>query len=295
MTAERSAQPAILAKVPEHGTFLVLELAAPTAAGDVLEALAQLPADDDLVLGIGEPLLRGAGKTVPGLRTFPALTAPGIGVPSTQGAVLLFLSGGDGGQRIARARRVMSALGKVRIAEDIVVFSHDGGRDLTGYEDGTENPEDRAEEVALVAEGPGAKGSFLAFQRWVHDVVFFAGLPPGEQDHTIGRSRITNEELPDAPESAHVKRAAQESFSPEAFMLRRSMPWGSATEHGLAFVAYGASLDPYEAVLRRMCGLEDGIADALFKFTRPLSGGYYFCPPRRGDRFDLSAVVPHAR
>lgn len=292
MTQPRTAQPAILSKVPEHGTFLVLELSAPTAAADVLEAIARLPAADDLVIGIGAPLVRGAGKVLPGLRSFPALVAPGIGVPSTQGAVLLFFSGGDGGHRIARARAVMAALGKVRIAEDVVVFSHDGGRDLTGYEDGTENPEERKDEVALVADGPAAMGSFVAFQRWVHDVVFFAGLPPGEQDHTIGRSRETNEEIDDAPESAHVKRAAQESFAPEAFMLRRSMPWGSASEHGLAFVAYGASLDPFEAVLRRMCGLDDGIADALFKFTRPLSGGYYFCPPRVAGRYDLSMLEP---
>ena len=50
-----------------------------------------------------------------------------------------------------------------------------------------------------------------------------------------------NEELEDAPESAHVKRTAQEDFEPEAFVVRRSMPWADATSEGLEFVAFGAT------------------------------------------------------
>lgn len=49
-------------------------------------------------------------------------------------------------------------------------------------------------------------------------------MPRQQQDHTIGRERDSNEEIDDAPESAHVKRTTQESFEPEAFVLRRSMP-----------------------------------------------------------------------
>jgi len=37
----------------------------------------------------------------------------------------------------------------------------------------------------------------------------------------FGRRRDDNEEIADAPPSAHVKRTAQESFEPEAFVLRR--------------------------------------------------------------------------
>ena len=73
-------------------------------------------------------------------------------------------------------------------------------------------------------------------------------------------------------------------------MLRRSMPWGDVREHGLYFVAYAASLDPFERVLRRMTGLDDGIVDGLLRFTRPISGGYYWCPPLAGERLDLRAL-----
>jgi putative iron-dependent peroxidase len=45
-----------------------------------------------------------------------------------------------------------------------------------------------------------------------------------QQDNAIGRHISDNEEFAEAPETAHVKHAAQESFDPEAFMLRRSMP-----------------------------------------------------------------------
>ncbi|KAA0210463.1 MAG: peroxidase, partial [Proteobacteria bacterium] len=36
--------------------------------------------------------------------------------------------------------------------------------------------------------------------------------------------------------------------------------------------------------------LEDGIEDALFRFTRPETGAYYWCPPVHDGRLDLSAL-----
>ena len=86
-------------------------------------------------------------------------------------------------------------------------------------------------------------------QRYIHDLKAFHVHQPQEADAIIGRNLETNEELEDAPPTAHVKRSAQESFEPEAFMVRRSMPWGDP-ENGLDFVAYGESLDRFERVLR---------------------------------------------
>jgi len=39
-----------------------------------------------------------------------------------------------------------------------------------------------------------------------------------------------------------------------------------------------------------MVGAEDGITDALFKFTQPISGSYFWCPPMTGAKLDLSAL-----
>lgn len=94
-------------------------------------------------------------------------------------------------------------------------------------------------------------------------------MPRQQQDHTIGRERGSNEEIDDAPESAHVKRTAQESFEPEAFVLRRSMPWAEGNEGGLVFTAFGHSLDAFEAQLRRMSGAEDGITEPCTPSPNP--------------------------
>jgi putative iron-dependent peroxidase len=115
-------------------------------------------------------------------------------------------------------------------------------------------------------------------------------MPAEQQDLSIGRHRVGNAEIDDAPRSAHVKRTAQESFTPAAFVLRRSMPWANGLEAGLQFVAFGHSLDAFEALLRRMTGGEDGITDALFGFTRPVTGAYYWCPPASDGRLDLRAI-----
>ncbi|GAG51818.1 unnamed protein product, partial [marine sediment metagenome] len=118
----------------------------------------------------------------------------------------------------------------------------------------------------------------------------FGAMPPDERDHVIGRRLSDNEEMEDAPESAHVKRTAQESFEPEAFLVRRSMPWSGDAGEGLVFVAFAASFDPFEALLKRMVGAEDGVPDALFRFTRPISGSYYWCPPLADGKLDLSLL-----
>jgi hypothetical protein len=168
------------------------------------------------------------------------------------------------------------------------------GRDLTGYEDGTENPEDAAAEKAALAhrQGAGLNGSsFVAVQQWVHDLDAFESMGTREQDNMVGRRRRDNHELDDAPASAHVKRTAQESFKPEAFVLRRSMPWAYDRQYGLMFVAFGKSFDAFEAQMRRMAGLDDGIVDAMFQISRPVTGAHFWCPPVRQDatgmRLDL--------
>ena len=83
---------------------------------------------------------------------------------------------------------------------------------------------------------------------------------------------------------------ARESFDPEAFPLRRSMPWGEAGGEGLMFVAFGKSLDAFEAQLARMTGQEDGVTDALFRFTRPVTGSYFWCLAVDGGELDLGDV-----
>ena len=73
-------------------------------------------------------------------------------------------------------------------------------------------------------------------------------------------------------------------------MLRRSMPWADDSWEGLVFVSFGKSLNAFEALLNRMVGADDGVTDALFRFTRPVTGSYFWCPPLLDGRLDLEAL-----
>ncbi|WP_153160759.1 Dyp-type peroxidase [Zoogloea sp. 1C4] len=278
-------QPGILQPLPPLSRYLVFALEPDTDVAAGLKALVELVDGDATVAGIGEAPLSAIGRSVPGLRPFPPLAGPGVSIPSTPAALWLWLRGNDRGELLLRGRRIEQAMAPAfRLVETWDGFKHGSGRDLTGYEDGTENPEgEEAVAAAIAADG----SSLVAVQRWEHNFSRFEAIQPEERDHCIGRRRSDNEELDDAPESAHVKRTAQESFDPEAFVVRRSMPWADASAAGLMFVAFGHSLDAFEAQMRRMVGLDDGIVDALFRFTRPLSGAYFWCPPVKGGKLQL--------
>jgi putative iron-dependent peroxidase len=69
------------------------------------------------------------------------------------------------------------------------------------------------------------------------------------------------------------------------------MPWTCSEQAGLVFVACGHSTAACEALLRRMDGADDGIVDALFEFTRPLTGAYFWCPPMKNGALDLSILT----
>jgi putative iron-dependent peroxidase len=288
-------QDAILAPLPPAGRFLSFGLRAGADAPGLVARLAHARVVDGSVIGIGAPLVAAVGATLEGLRAPQALTGSGVRVPSTQGALWAFFGGVDEGVLVHEARAFLELVGDdLVLDEDIASFVYEGGRDLTGYEDGTENPvAERARETALVtSRGPGIDGgSFVSVQRWVHDLARFERKTPAERDHIVGRSRATNEELDEAPPSAHVKRAAQESFDPPSFLVRRSMPFGDAREQGLVFVAYASSLDPFERILRRMVGHDDGIVDGLFSFSRPVTSAAYFCPPLVRGHLDLTTLL----
>ncbi len=263
----------------------------PTAA---LAALRERSVGDELVVGVGQPLALALRSEIPGLREFAARSGPGIAIPSTQAALWCWLRGADRGALMHAGRALEAQLEPDFEVEQVLdSFVYDGGRDLTGYEDGTENPTGDDARAAAIVERAGAGldgSSFVAVAQWLHDLDAFEDFSPAQRDAIIGRRRSDNEELADAPPSAHVKRTAQESFAPPAFVVRRSMPWVDDDGEGLLFVAFGRSFDAFDALLARMTGAEDGVVDALFRFTRPIAGGFYWCPPQRDGRLDLRAL-----
>jgi porphyrinogen peroxidase len=287
------AQSGILLPVPAHGRSLGWRLRPDVDADRVLQCLSALRLESGTVVGLGQPLLLLLGAVIEGMRAFPALSGVGVAVPSTQDDLWVWLRGQDPGELVVQTRKVQAQLDDCFGLDAVVgCFRYDIGRDLTGYVDGTENPKGEAAAEAALADGPAglADGSFVAVQQWAHDLDGFEAMSGKARDHVFGRTRKDDRELDDAPASAHVKRTAQEGFEPPAFVLRRSMPWAEGDGEGLLFIAYGRSLYAYEAQLRRMLGLDDGVVDALFRFSRPVSGAYYWCPPVDGKGLDLRAV-----
>ncbi len=272
-------QSGILAEqVPPLARHMFFTLADTTALPAALQQLEQLDGEAT-VAGLGLAVVQALGRELEPLRSFPALVNQGISVPSTQHALWLWLRGEDRGELLYRSMALENALAPAfKRVQQTDCFRYKEGHDLSGYEDGTENPVgDEAVEVVTADGTPG--GSYAAIQHWEHNLPHFKSLPQQEQDHIIGRRLSDNEEIEDAPESAHVKRTAMEDFEPEAFVVRRSMPYIDGEVAGLVFLAFGQSLNEFEVQMKRMIGLDDGIVDGLFRFSRPVTGGYYWCPP----------------
>ena len=117
--------------------------------------------------------------------------------------------------------------------------------------------------------------------RWVHDLTAFNRLPIEDQQRVFGRTKSDSQELPAAetPATAHISRVQTRVAGREPEIFRRSVPYGTAVEHGLYFVDFSAARSRDDRMLARMFGNDpDGLRDRLTDFSRPVSGAYYFAP-----------------
>ena len=198
-------QTGILAPLPALGRYLSFSAGPQGDPRAALRALGELADGQRVVVGLGESLLRALGRDIPGLRSFAGAVGPGLELPSTPAALWCWLRGDDRGDLVHLTRKLQAAVGGALVLEQVIeAFRHGAGLDLSGYEDGTENPTgDDAVHAAFVAgQGAGLDGgSFVAVQQWLHDFGRFEAMSPREQDHAIGRRRSDNVELDDAPPS----------------------------------------------------------------------------------------------
>lgn len=176
---------------------------------------------------------------------------------------------------------------KVELLDERACFRFFDGRDMTGFIDGTENPQfpDNRAEAALLPENSGifADGSFIFAQRYIHDLTKWQKLKVDAQEHVFGRTKLESIELDDdvKPKNAHIARTVVEDDEGEEMeILRHSLPYGDGQgDQGLFFVAYTNNLDIIDQMLQRMFGTSgDGIHDRLLHFTTAVDGAYYFAP-----------------
>ena len=202
----------------------------------------------------------------------------GFVMPATQHDAVLWLSGSAYDVIFDTGRAAISALdGLASLAQETSSWPYRHDRDLTGFIDGSENPTlIEAPGLVLVPEGePGAGGTVLLLQKWEHDAALWESLPVAEQERVMGRTKDDSVEFDPKAPSSHVASTDQERFGD---IFRRNMPYGTITDHGTMFVGFAAGQRPLAAMLESMAGLLSGERDALTRYSRPLTGAYYFVP-----------------
>ena len=230
----------------------------------------------------------------PGLQMFAGVTSDeGHHAPATPHGLWIWFHGRHADENLVSAVHADRALRPVaRLATEQMAFTHRDSRDLTGFKDGSANPQGPARlEVALVPPGrKGAGGSHVLTQRWVHDLAAFDALSDDEQSKVIGRDKATDVELKGKamPANSHVARTDIEKDGVAQAVYRRSVPFGGVREHGLYFLAFSQDSRRFDALLESMYGVGgDGTRDRLLDFSRPTTGAYYFAPSRD----DLAGVL----
>jgi len=202
----------------------------------------------------------------------------GFVMPATQHDAVLWLSGSAYDVIFDVARAAITEFdGLATVADETSSWPYRHDRDLTGFVDGTENPTlIDAPELVLVPQGsPAAGGTVLLLQKWEHDAAAWESLTVEEQEAVMGRTKLDSVELDDRPADSHAAMTDQDRFGK---IFRRNMPYGTVTDHGTMFVGFSAEQRPLAAMLESMAGLAGGGRDALTRYTRPLTGAYYFVP-----------------
>lgn len=277
------AQNGVLALGTASHAYLEFDAADDPAA--LVRAAADLAASvrttgaTSVVVGLRPELwARVAPDRAPDVHGFdePVVGPDGYAMPATQHDAVVWIAGGDRSTVFDEATIVGGALGPVaHLVEEQHAWSHHADRDLTGFEDGTENPPaaEAPGVVTIPAGAPGAGGSVLLLQKWLHDPSWLA-LETSTQESAMGRTKAASTELDPKAADAHVARTDQETYGD---VFRRNTAWGSSQRHGTMFVGFCARQRPLAAMLEAMVGL-DGPRDALTRYTTPLTGAYYVIP-----------------
>lgn len=213
----------------------------------------------------------------------PLAGSAGYSMPATQADLWVWIAGASYDVVFDLAREAVAKLAPCATVErELDGWSYRHSRDLTGFEDGTENPTLMlAPGIATIADGsPGAGGTVLLFQQWVHQTKDWEALPDDAQERVMGRSKAESIEIPEdaMPADSHVARTTVDENGEERKIFRRNTAYGNVGSHGTVFVGFGADQWRLDRMLRRMAGAEDGLRDALTRYTTPLTGAYYFVP-----------------
>ena len=294
------AQP-VLAPLTASAVFLVLTInpGGEAACRDLLADWAALrravgfrvPGDDLIcIAAIGSQAWDRlfAGPRPAELHPFRELTGPRYHAVATAGDLLFHIRHDRMDLCFEFASQAMTRLaGAVTVMDETHGFRFFDERDLLGFVDGTENPEGTAAAAAaLVGAGdPGfAGGSYVIVQKYLHDMEAWNALSTEDQERVIGRSKLSDIEMPDEvkPANSHVAvNTITEPDGTERQILRANMPFGELGrgEFGTYYIAYAATPSVTEQMLTRMfIGDPAGNTDRILDFSTAVTGSLFFAP-----------------
>ncbi len=174
-----------------------------------------------------------------------------------------------------------------RVVDEVHGFRSFDERDLLGFVDGTENPEGASAlaAIAIGEEDPEfAGGSYVVVQKYVHELASWDALSVEEQELVVGRTKLSDLELPDEqkPANSHVAlNTIVDDDGVQRQILRYNMPFGrvGVREFGTYFIGYARSPDVIEQMLSNMfIGKPPGNYDRILDFSRALTGSLFFVP-----------------
>lgn len=182
--------------------------------------------------------------------------------------------------------QVMRSFGDaVDVEDEVTGFRYFDARDLLGFVDGTANPAvgDALEAAAFVnsdADDTAAGGTYVVVQKYLHNLKGWKGLRTESQEDIIGRTKMDNVELPDAPapdQKSHKTLASVDGHD----IVRFNMPFGSvgAREFGTYFIGYAKDLWVTEKMLENMfIGNPPGKHDRILDYSTAVTGVTFFAP-----------------
>jgi putative iron-dependent peroxidase len=306
----------ILSHPTEAAIFLVLTVHAGLEA-DVAEVLPDVSGlkrsvgfrvpEGELtcVVGIGSSLWDRltTGPRPAGLHPFRELAGPRHTAVATPGDLLFHIRAHRFDLCFELAQRLTERLrGLAEVVDEVHGFRSFDERDVLGFVDGTENPEGAAasEAVLIGEEDPAfAGGSYVIVQKYLHDLTAWDALSTEEQELVIGRTKLSDLELPDEAKPPNSHLALNVITGPdgeERQIMRFNMPFGRVgrAEFGTYYIAYARTSELIELMLSNMfLGDPHGNTDRILDFSTAVTGCLFFVPPA-GPLDDLTPVAAGA-
>ncbi|AOP51747.1 MAG: Dyp-type peroxidase [Brevibacterium aurantiacum] len=208
--------------------------------------------------------------------------------PSTPGDILFHIRARRIDLCFELARLIIGEIGSsVDVVDEVHGFRYFDERDILGFVDGTENPEDQeAIDSAYVGpEDPDCEGgSYVIVQKYTHEMKDWESLSVEDQEAAFGRHKLSDMEFDDDDKAANshlILNTIEDEDGTEHKIVRDNMVFGSVEsgEYGTYFIGYAGDPSVTEQMLENMfIGDPPGTYDRILDFSTAETGNLFYVP-----------------